>query len=101
MSIRIKKGVCILGFKPEILLAIMVAEGIFAEYGVPCVITEGTEGKHTAHSHHKKGLAVGFRTRQIPPELHAELVERLTQALGGDFQVILHKTHIHVEYDPK
>jgi hypothetical protein len=86
--------------KPEIHLAIIIADGIFAEYGVGCVITEGTEGKHTPHSHHKKGLAVGFRTRMIPTELHTELVDRLSNALGDEFQVILHTTHIHVEYDP-
>jgi hypothetical protein len=100
MSLRIKKGVRILGMKTEILFACIIAEGIFAQYGVPCVITEGTEGKHTPHSHHKKGLAVGFRTRMVPAELHEELAERLEKALGDEFQVILHTTHIHVEYDP-
>ena len=100
MSLRIKKGVRILGMKPEILFAVMIAEGVFAEYGAGCVITEGTEGKHSPHTHHRKGLAVGFRTRMIPAELHKELADKLAKALGDEFQVELHTTHIHVEYDP-
>ena len=44
--LSVKKGVKLNGLRPEMLFAVMVADRIYSENGIECVITSGTEGKH-------------------------------------------------------
>lgn len=97
----IKAGVNITGIRPEILLAIIIARPIFEEYGVPFVITSALEGRHSRTSLHYAGQAVDFRISDLLPEARKEVTERIAVALGVQFDVVLEKTHIHVEFQPK
>jgi hypothetical protein len=96
--IRLKTGVRAAGIRPEIVLAIQIAEGIWQAQGCELVVTSLTEGHHSRTSLHYAGAAVDFRIWY----LDAELARReLADALGDDYDVILEKDHIHCEFQPK
>lgn len=104
--LEFKKGVRITGVRPEIVLAIQVVEGCFHFFeGTYCVVTSVCEGKHSRTSLHHSGAAVDFRIKHIggdEPELTIEcIVEDIRAALTDEFDVVLEKTHIHVEFQPK
>lgn len=99
---KIKKGVSLNGLTTQILLALFIAERVWDEYGQELVITAGSEGKHSVDSLHYSGNAVDLRTRYFyNPEQIKEVARVLRIKLGTDFDVVVHKTHIHIEYQPR
>ena len=83
-------------------------EDIWDKYGEEAVITAGTEavdadGKfiHSLGSLHPFGRALDFRTRYFVREMQREVANDLRYSLGNDYDVVLHKSHIHIEFDPK
>jgi len=105
--ISIKYGASVRGLRVEALLALTVAGLIYAEYGKPCVLTEGTGGKHGKHSHHHKGLAIDLRIRdpgglwELTQLEIQEIVDKLRIRLGSEYQVVSEPDHIHIEFDPE
>ena len=97
----IKSGVKAGGVQPEILLAIMEAREIYRDLGADIIITSLTEGKHMPGSLHAPGKAVDLRTRHLAKADRGIAAQRLRVALGPEFDVVLEKTHIHVEWDVK
>lgn len=93
----LKTGVKLSGLQPQIVLAIIVAEGIWG--GEPLTITSVSDGLHSHTSLHYSGNGVDFRTRDI--EDPAGKTARLKAALGVDFDVILESDHVHLEYQPR
>lgn len=102
--------------QPQMLIALMNANDLYAEWGLPCVITSANDAKHSTTSLHYVGAAVDIRTRNIKEvfshraeadqakkadEAAREIVKKLNDSLGLDFDVILEKDHIHIEYQPK
>lgn len=78
-----------------------IVDGIYTKHDVlDCVITSGSDGKHSEHSLHHKGRALDFRTRNIPSTLRKTVEQEIGQALGDNYDVVLESTHLHVEYDP-
>jgi len=91
------------------------------------VVTSGNDGRHGAYSKHYSGAALDVRVYGarrggidvdvarrggIASELGASFAElqkasaqrwrkRLANVLGLDFDVVLERDHLHVEYDPK
>ncbi len=65
------------------------------------MITSGTDGQHMNGSLHYEGLAVDIRTLSATPEMRLAAFNSIKLALGENFDVILEKDHIHIEYDPK
>lgn len=100
MALRFKNNIDLNGVRPEIVMAAIVADGIYAIHGYECVITSVTEGKHKSGSLHHAGLAMDLRTRHLVPGDEDLIVFDLRSALGKQFDVMLEKTHIHVEYQP-
>ncbi len=98
----LKSGVNPLGMRPEILLAVIVANEVWAVHGHNLVITSITEGQHSENSYHYKGLAIDCRTFyfQDDDEIHA-VAEDLRARLGGFFDVVVEATHIHIEMDER
>jgi len=94
-------GARMLGLHPEILLAIPVAHEILREWGADLTVTTGTDGTHMANSLHYAGYALDFRTRHLTSEQKEAFRRRLGEALGRHYDVVLHKTHLHVEFDSK
>ena len=98
--IRLKEGVKPYGIKPELMLAITVAESVFTDYGYDTTITSLSDGTHSRGSKHYVGYACDLRTRHLTEEHKMAIRQDLAMALGRDYDVVLEETHIHVEYDP-
>lgn len=96
--IAIKTGVRTRGIGCEILLAVVVAHELFRERGESLTITSCTDGVHKERSLHYTGCAVDLRLPAVGKEA---MVDALRSRLGVDYDVVLEKDHIHLEYDPK
>lgn len=67
--------------------------------GRDAVFVHVMDGKHKKGSRHYVGLAVDIRIWYVKnPQVFADSIKKL---LGKHYDVVLEKTHIHVEYDPK
>ncbi len=105
---KIKSDVVMTGLQIPMRLVLIVADQIWKEYGQELVITSALDGTHSAGSLHYYGYALDFRTRYFTNMDDSEfkglvnverVAEKLREALGRDYNVIVHKSHIHVEYD--
>jgi hypothetical protein len=98
----IKAGVRLLGIRPELVVAILVCESVYRDNSTEMWITSCVEGTHIRASKHYTGCAFDIRTSNLssknPPQAMADLIR---SRLGEDFDVVLEKDHIHVEFDPK
>lgn len=107
--LKLKPGVDCSKIQPELLLGLMLAEGVFRFYDHDCIVTALRDGKHRPNSlHQRDGLcrAADLRSNLIPAEIAANLVRDIKECAGWDFDVLLEgantpNEHIHLEYDPK
>jgi hypothetical protein len=104
MVMAVKSGVDMSALTPQILFAIVVADRVFDYHNAPLVVTSLCDGRHKTDSFHYTGRAVDIR---LPSRYHGDdtkldqiVTERLTDALGENFDVVLESDHIHIEYDP-
>ena len=97
---RLKKGVRIRGLRVEAAIALFMANEVCEKLGVEMVVTSGTEGKHSWGSLHFSGCAFDFRKWALSDN-GAEARKMLSEKLGAEFDVVLERTHIHVEFQPK
>jgi len=86
---------------PQIILAIMVIEGVLIKNGVDLVITSANDARHAQTSLHYSGNGIDFRSREITNQ--GDVLHQIQSALGHskDFDVILESDHYHLEYQPK
>lgn len=98
---QIKDGVIMQGLQKEMRPALIEADKIWAELNQELVITSALDGTHSAGSLHYYGLALDFRIHYFTDEEKTLAFRRLKRKLSPVYDVILHNTHIHVEYDPK
>lgn len=101
MSLSLKPGVRVFGLRPEILIALQVAEGAYRDAGFNLTVTCGMDGKHSNASLHYTGCAVDLRTRDVPSDKLEPLRKTIQERLPTDFDVVLEGDHIHLEYQPK
>lgn len=101
--IRIKPGVSITSITPEMSIGLQIIASVFQERNYNTTITSGSEQEapHMKKSKHWTGDALDIRTRNVPKYDRSDLAKTIKTALGEEFDVILHNTHLHVEYDPK
>jgi hypothetical protein len=84
-----------------------VGEAIYAKHNQDLVVTAGTEAFsgnnliHSAGSLHPFGRALDFRHRFFTLEEKLKVSVELKDKLGEDYDVVLHGSHFHIEYDPK
>lgn len=90
----IKPGVQLRGLSTQVLLAMQAADWLLEGN---MVVTSVSEGKHSPGSLHYVGLAFDMR---LPGEPH-DFVDQLQECLGEEFDVVIERDHIHVEYQPK
>jgi hypothetical protein len=100
--VKIKEGASLQGLNMNMRAALIAANRVWKTYGQELVITSGTDSAHSAGSLHYYGLAVDCRTRYF----NDREVEAVKQALYSiiahlGYDIFVHKTHIHIEYDPK
>lgn len=96
---KIKEGAVLTGLQLEMRKVLVEADKIWKSFNKELVVTEGTGGAHSAGSLHYYGYAVDLRSYYFTSEEKFKVVTDLKNALGGDYDVIVHNTHIHVEYD--
>ncbi len=101
MNVHIKSGARVFGIKPELLLALIVADGIWTERGKMLTVTSFTEGKYMPGNLHYKGPGVDFLSNDLGNQEQADLLTTLKSRLGSDWNVLLEGDHYHVEFDPK
>jgi hypothetical protein len=80
--------------------AAIIAEAVYRQYGTDLVITSANDGKHMDGSLHYQGKALDFRTWTLNGRemmVHAQL----KRELGDQYDTILEKDHIHIEFQPK
>ena len=100
--ITFKQGVDCTKISDKTFVAILTAHRIMERMGVSVlVVTSLRDGEHMAGSKHYDGDAFDLRIWALNKLQAADYTAQLSVDLGDDYDVILHETHIHVEYDPK
>jgi len=97
----LKENIKINGVKPELTLVLSIADKIWSNHNQELVVTELTGGKHGTASLHYVGLAADLRTRYFSDEEKEIVASELRKALGENYDVVVEKTHIHIEFQPK
>ena len=82
---------------PEIRDRLPELDQVYEEFQTELVITSGKDGVHGKNSLHYEGKAIDLRTWNVLDNL----VKRIRVQLGAEYDVILEKDHIHIEWDPK
>lgn len=101
---RLKAGVRIFGIRPELVLALGIADDIWRQHGPVAegaVVTSVMDGVHQDGSDHYRGTAVDLRVTTLDDP--AAATAALRAALGEDFVVLLERTppHVHVSFRPQ
>ena len=96
-----KDGVKVDGVKKETIELMLLLNGYFvAQVGKPFVVTSCTDGKHMKGSKHYSGYAIDIRTRHLSVCEINNLLAWFKTHHDKEFDMVVEKDHIHVEYDP-
>ena len=95
------KSVNIWGLQRCMQPVLKYAGSFWQNRDVDLIVTSARDGLHSPGSLHYCGHAVDLRTRDFKPGDVWEVAELMSQSLGDDYDVVVHDTHMHVEYDPK
>lgn len=102
--LRLKKSTDIRGMRPELVLAMHIADQVWVEHGSEqCVVTSVTDGSHSRNSLHYVGLAFDLRIwawKDDAAAVQGAAVD-LQGRLGDSFDVVVESSHVHVEYQPE
>lgn len=74
---------------------------LHTQLGKNLVVTSTNDGKHMKNSFHYKDLAFDMRIWYLSASERKEIIAKARKKLGKDYDIVLEKTHIHVEYDKK
>ena len=100
---KIKDGADLKGLSQMMRIVLVVAEELWESNGQELVVTSGLDGVHSAGSLHYYGLAVDLRIRYFKDKATQQAIanelQRLLRVHNRYYQVVLHRSHIHVEYD--
>lgn len=99
-SMKIKNDVLVKGMKVEILLALIVAEQVYNTLDAELTLTSCTDGIHGYSSLHYVGYAIDLRTSNINDNKFY-VAREITKRLTCEYDVVLEKDHIHIEFQPK
>lgn len=96
---KIAKGVKLSGLKIEMKIVLVTVEAVCLKYGRQSFITHTDDGVHSPGSLHPYGYAIDYRTRFFSKKTKQKIFEEIKRRLPKGFDVILHKTHLHIEWD--
>ncbi len=97
----LKQNVKINGLRPELLLAIVIVNDVYKHFDEELVITAITDGIHSKTSLHYVGFAFDCRIWYFDKNEIPQVVKMIKEALTDEFDVVLEKDHIHIEFQPK
>ena len=66
----------------------------------PMIVTSVTDGKHMNGSLHYKGYGFDVRTNFLTSTQKTIFFDALRNHMDLEFDIVLEKSHIHVEFDP-
>ena len=95
---KIKEGASIQGLNIRMRPVLIAADKLWKKFNEELVVTCGLDGNHSAGSLHYYGLAVDLRINYFTENQMRSAANELRVILGNSFDVVLHSTHIHVEY---
>ena len=102
---RLKAGVSPAGLTPQLLLGLLIAEGVYRRAGWDLRVTSLADGEHAGRpvrgddqDPHYVGKAADLGIKEIPEAQWPGLVDSLKLALGAEFVVLLEKNHIHCQW---
>ena len=95
---KFKEGAKVFGIRQEAMLVLMCADTVWGRQGEELVCTSVVDGAHSHSSLHYTGCAVDLRIWGIDVEVAAH---ELRGALTDEYDVVVEKDHIHVEFQPK
>ncbi len=104
---RVKSNhVSFAGLAPQLVLALFIAEQVYAQFDREITITSCNDSEHSETSLHYSGNAVDLRTQNPINGIKYfedanEVVRRIKDRLNGDFDVMFEGDHIHLEYQPR
>ena len=100
---KLKKGVNSAGIRPELLLALVVADGVWQQVGQELVVTSLNDSRHSRTSLHYAGCAADLRTHYFTDAQATEVAAALRESLGDspDYDIVFESDHIHIEWQPK
>lgn len=100
---KLKANVKVTGLRPETLLALVIANGVYASHGYDAVITSLLDGLHARTSLHYAGCAADLRTTAalIPGSTVDAIAADIRKALTADYDVVVEADHIHLEFQPR
>jgi hypothetical protein len=96
---QLKTGVDIRKVNPEMVLGLIIADGVFRKFDAEMVVTSVCDGKHMSGSKHYLGLAADLRIWGLEGKLD-QIVSALKTAMNNNYDVVKESDHIHLEYDP-
>lgn len=86
----------------KMTFALKTADAIStSRFNKEIVITSLLDGKHGAKSLHYSGNGANLRIFIYTKDELVAFVKFLKDALDKEFDIVLEKDHIHIEYDPK
>jgi len=88
------------GMQPEILLAIIITNELLSKMFKRDLTLTSVTDSHQPPSFHPEGLAFDMRTWGMSWEDKTRFKKELENLLGGEYDVVIEGTHIHVEFDP-
>jgi len=98
---QLKSGVKLRGLRPELVIALIICDGVYSSFDVEMVVTSVNDSTHGRGSLHFNGSAFDLRTRNIATNDIAPIFSKISKFLGAEFDAVLENDHIHVEYQPK
>lgn len=98
---RLKENVRVQGITNELLVASMIAQVVYAEHGIEFVWTSCVDGKHSNTSLHYSGCGLDLRTRDMTKDVAMLVADKIRDRLTIDYDVLLEKDHLHIEYQPR
>lgn len=106
MMTQLAHGARVFGLTPEMVFGHTIVQSVFSHHNANCVITCGSNGKHSRASKHYSGNALDYRSRHLLESEKDIVLRDLKASLGKDYDAILEaqntdNEHFHVEYDPK
>ncbi len=93
--------------RSEILIALIVANDVYKDFGYDMVVTSINDSSHGRKSLHYPGLAVDLRTKHVRTDNEKEQITKMIRSyLTTDYDVVLEQLgkkheHIHIEFDIK